>query len=102
MASLPDPAIITVNGDYDITVYPGLRHKFALKGDFGGATVTMKILDRALTDDNGGAPVYVDVIGAVFTDVTEGTLEPTSRSVRLSVSGAGGSTEISVSCIELK
>lgn len=102
MANLSSPAIITANGDYDINVYPGLRHKFTLKGDFGGATVTMQILDGPLTEDNGGTPVYVDVIDAAFTDVTEGNLEPTSRSVRLVVSGAGGSTEISVTCVELK
>lgn len=102
MANLPTPAILTANGDYDINVYPGLRHKFTLKGDFGGATVTMQILDGPLTDENDGTPVFVDVIDAVFTDVTEGDLEPTGRQVRLVVSGAGGSTEISVSCIEFK
>lgn len=102
MADLPIPAVLTTDGDYDFPVYQGLRHKFALKGTFGGATVTMQILDGPLTAANNGSPVYVDVIDAAFTDVTEGNLEPTSKSIRLVVSGAGGSTEISVTCVELK
>lgn len=89
-----------MDGDYDFSVVPGLRHKFALKGAFEGATITLKVLDGPFTNSSQ-ENVFVDVIDGVFTDVTENTLEPTGRLLRLTVADTGPDTSISVTCIPL-
>lgn len=96
MADLPEDSILrNLDGDYDFSVDALVPHMFALKGAFDGATVTMKILDPALSSIS---ELFVDVIDGVFTDQTENEIRPTSSKIRLTLSGANPDTEISVLC----
>tara|TARA_R110002167_G_scaffold56440_7_gene160136 strand:+ start:1088 stop:1393 length:306 start_codon:yes stop_codon:yes gene_type:complete len=92
MADLPDPAILTVNGSYDIPVAVAREHLFALKGVFGGATVTMTT--RSDTDQSGAT--FDSVTDGAWTDETEQLFAAPSQIARLTVTNAGGSTAIRV------
>jgi hypothetical protein len=72
---------ITADGDYDITVTPGKPLLFTLKGDFGGATVTMTVQDPT------GGETFMEVEGGEWTEETEDTVTPPSGIIRLTVAG---------------
>ena len=92
MASLPTNQTITANGDYDLTVNTGGEFIFTLKGTFGGATVALKTISS-----NGTVNT---VASGSFTAETEQLFFAPSSTLRLTVSGASGSTSIEVTCIE--
>jgi hypothetical protein len=89
MAALPNPAILTVDGDYDLSVIPGVAYLVIIKGTWNGATATLKTLNPAT-----GA--YDAVIDGAFTADTETTFRAPSNQLRITISGAGGSTDLSV------
>jgi hypothetical protein len=89
MADLPNPPLITADGDYDIKVDVGHAYLLVLKGTWNGATVTLKTRN----DATGG---YDAVTDGAFTADAEINFRPPTLILRLTVSGAGGSTSISV------
>lgn len=100
MASLPYPAVINANGDYDFRVDTGVTHMFSLSGSFEGATVTLKRLDDGFTGPNGG-DVFVDVLDGVFTEPVEYEMRPVSGKMRLTVTSFSEDSTISVACVPL-
>lgn len=92
MASTSPFAILTANGDYEIETRTGHDHLITLKGVFGGATVTMTTYNNA----TGG---YTSVDGGAWTDEAEDRFVAPSGLMRLSVSGAGGSTAIAINIL---
>lgn len=95
MASLPNPAILTTDGDYDISVIPGTAYLINLKGTWNGATVTLKTL-------NGATGAYSNVIDGAFTADTEQNFRAPSNTLRLTVSNDGASTAVGVEIIPHK
>lgn len=95
MPNLPDPAILTANGAYDIPgLVPGRTHLLTLKGVFGGATVEMTAWNDALG-------TYTPVDGGSWDDVAEVRFAAPSSKARLTVTSAGGTTAIGVTLIGL-
>lgn len=95
MAALPNPAILTLDGDYDISVTPGVAHLVVIKGTWDSATVTLKTLNPAT-----GA--YDAVIDGAFTADTEQNFRAPSNQLRFTVSNDGASTSVSVQVIPHK
>tara|TARA_R110000868_G_scaffold104308_2_gene287309 strand:- start:935 stop:1237 length:303 start_codon:yes stop_codon:yes gene_type:complete len=88
---LPNPPLITENGDYDITVEPGSAYLLCLKGNWSAATtVTLKTSSEAIPGN------FNNVIDGVFTADTEQDYRPPSDIVRLSVTGADEFTSLEV------
>lgn len=87
MANLPDPAVFTANGDFDIEGLAIKEHILTLKGTFDGATVTLTCYNDALGE-------YTAVTGGVITADFEDRMVPPSSKARFTVSGAGAGTEI--------
>ncbi len=90
MSALPNPPLITNNGDYDIPTEIGWAYLLTLKGNFDGATVTMK-MKSAVVD-----ATYDDVTDGSWTADAEVNFRPTSATTRLTVSGSGAGTAIRV------
>jgi hypothetical protein len=95
MPALPNPALLTANGDYDISVTPGLAYLITIKGTFNGATATLKTLNSASGN-------YDNVIDGAFTAATEQNFRAPSNQLRISITNAGGSTSISIEVIPHK
>jgi hypothetical protein len=95
MSALPSPALLTTDGDYDLTgIAPGKEYLLTLKGTFDGATV-------ALTTHNNALDSYTEVTDGSWTDETEIRFIAPSRKVRLTVTNDGASTSIGVTLIPL-
>lgn len=93
MAAIPNPPLITANGTYDIPVTKGQAHLFTLKGEFGGATVTLSSLSNGVPD------TFETIESASWTAATETNVRPPSKLLRLTVTNASGTTAISVTLI---
>jgi hypothetical protein len=49
MALLPNPPVITANGDYTVSgMKPGFQYLLTVKGTWGGGTITLSTLNPAL------------------------------------------------------
>tara|TARA_R110000868_G_scaffold124963_8_gene330213 strand:+ start:428 stop:730 length:303 start_codon:yes stop_codon:yes gene_type:complete len=94
MADLPNPPLLTADGDYDFPTQVGEAYLLTLKGTFGGATVTMK------TRSDVVAATYDAVTDGAFTADAEVNFRAPSLVTRLTVSGAGGSTAIRVTRVK--
>jgi hypothetical protein len=94
MPALPTPPLITANGDYDIPVLAIAPYLLTLKGSFGGATVTLTSLSASI------ANTFDSIDGATWTAPVETNVRPPTKTLRLTVTGATGTTAISV-CIGL-
>ena len=90
MAALPNPPLLTANGDYDIKVAVGRAYLLTLNGTWGGATITMKVRNDAVDG------TFNNVIDGAFTADTEQDFRSPSQIVRLTVSDATGTTSIAV------
>lgn len=89
-------ATLTANGSLDIPLERGAEYIFALKGPFGGATVTM-------TTQSPVTPSQQDSVdNGSFTAETEQLFLAPSNEVRLTVSGASGSPAIRASFVKRK
>jgi len=95
MAALPNPAILTVDGDYDISVIPGLAYLITIKGTWNGATATLKTLNSATGN-------YDAVIDGAFTADTEQNFRAPSNQLRISITNDGASTSLAVAIIPHK
>ncbi len=95
MAALPNPAILTVDGDYDISVIPGVAYLVVIKGTWNGATATLKTLNPATA-------AYDAVTDGAFTADTEQNLRAPSNQLRVSITNDGASTSLSVQVIPHK
>lgn len=96
MALLPNPAILTESGDFDITnIGAGKEYLLLLKGVFDGASIALKYMDP-VTDE------WAQVLDAdAITDVFEDRLIAPSSRLRFSVTSAGASAAISVNLIPI-
>jgi len=93
---LPDDNVLrTINDDYNLSVIPGKRYLFALTGQFGGATVTLKRWDHGLHS-------YIPIKDGAFTAGMEDRLTLPNDKLRLTLSGATGDTLISVTCTPIQ
>jgi hypothetical protein len=92
----PIAFVLTANGTTDKSVEIGKEYTFKLKGNFDGATVTMTT--RSLV--NNGE--YDSVEGGAFTDEAEQLFLADCKEIRLTVTGAGGSTAIRASFVKRK
>ena len=90
MPNLPSPAVLTLDGAYDITgLVSGRTYLLTLEGTFDGATVTLTVWNDAL-----GA--YTDVDGGIWTARTEKRITFPSWKCRLTVTNDGAATSIAV------
>lgn len=94
MADTSPFTLLTADGDYEINVIPGREHLLTLKDTFDGATVVMTAQNPAYPTETFSA-----VDGGSWTATTEELFIPTGRQIRLTVSGAGGSTSIAVNLL---
>lgn len=95
MPALPNPAILTANGSYDIKLRAGFKYLLTLKGVFGGATVA--ITTKAPSDQSG--ETFDTVTGGTWTAGTEQILISPSDLARLTVTNSSGTTSIRVVCL---
>jgi hypothetical protein len=90
MPNLPSPAVLTLDGAYDITgLISGKTYLLTLEGTFDGATVTLTVWNDAL-----GA--YTAVDGGIWTARTEKRITFPSWKCRLTVTNDGAATSIAV------
>lgn len=94
MAEISPFSLITADGTYEIRVIPGREHLLTLADTFDGATVALSALNPAYPTET-----YTAVTGGSWTAAVEETFIPAGSFVRLTVSGAGGSTSIAVNLI---
>lgn len=95
MSALPDPAVLAVDGDYDLdTLAPGKEYLLTLKGTWNGATIT-------LTFWNDAKAAYTSVDGGAWTADAEERLLAPSRKARLTVTNDGASTSVGVTLIPI-
>jgi len=95
MAALPDPALLTVDGDYDLSVIPGAAYIITIKGTWNGATATLKTY-------NAATGTYDSVIDGAFTADTEQNFRAPSNTLRITISDDGASTSLGVAIIPHK
>ena len=95
MAALPNPALLTVDGDYDISVIPGLAYIITIKGTWNGATATLKTL-------NAATGTYDLVTDGAFTADTEQNFRAPSNLLRISITNDEASTSLGVAVIPHK
>lgn len=93
MSALPNPPILTANGDYDFPTTLGAEHMLITTGDFDGATLTLKTRMDANNTFNA-------VSGGVWTAPFEADFRAPSIICRLSLSSATGSTSIKVAIVK--
>ena len=89
MSNFIPPALLTVDGDYEINTRFGREHLLTLKGTFDGATVTM-------TAYNDATGAFSTVDNGSWTAEAEVTFTAPSDRIRLAVTNDGASTSISV------
>ena len=94
MANLPNPPLITDDGDFDLDVSAGREYLLTLKGTWDGATVTLAARDS-------GLGTYVAVEDGSWSANAEARLVPPSYGIRFALTGAGASTSISVTLIPI-
>ncbi len=95
MAALPSPAVLTVDGNYDVdTLEPGREYLLTLKGTWNGATIT-------LTFWNDAKGAYTAVDGGAWTADAEERLIAPSGKARFAVSNDGASTSVGVTLIPI-
>jgi hypothetical protein len=89
MADLPNPPVITTDGDYDVTVSAGREYLVTVAGTWNGATVTLYAYDHGLED-------FVAVEDAAWTANAELRYVPRASRLRLTLTNDGASTSLSV------
>lgn len=94
MSALPNPPLLIADGDYDFQTEIGSAYLLTLKGEFGGATVTLKTRSDVVSE------TFDNVTSGAFTAEAEVNFRAPSLITRLTVSGAGGSTAIRVTRAE--
>ncbi len=93
MADLPNPPLLTADGDFDVAVTAGREYLLTVKGTWDGATITLSAEDPGLDS-------FVAVADGSWTANAEARLVPPGR-LRFTVSTAGGSTSVSVTLIPI-
>jgi len=94
MANTSPFSLLTANGDYEFNTIAGREHLLTLKDTFASATVTLTALNPAYPTET-----YSAVDGGSWTATAEETFIPTGHKIRLTVSGATGSTSIAVNLL---
>lgn len=95
MASLPTPALLVLDGDYELTnLVLGKEYLLTLKGTWDGATVT-------LTTFNTASQAYTSVSGGAWTADAEARFVAPSSTARLTVTNDGATTSVAVTLIPL-
>lgn len=95
MANLPSPAVLAVDGNYDIpNLAPGKEYLLTLKGTWDGATIT-------LTTMNDATGAYTSVDDGAWTADAEIRFIAPSRNARLAVSNDGASSSVAVTLIPI-
>lgn len=94
MPDLPNPPLLAVDGDYEVTVEPGREYLLTLKGTWSGATIT-------LTAYNQGSATFTAVDSGSWTANAEARLVAPSSTLRFTVTNDGPSTAVAVTLIPI-
>ena len=94
MSALPNPPLLTANGDYDFPTETGSAYLLILKGVFDGATVTLKTRSDVVSE------TFDSVTDGAFSANAEVNFRAPSLVTRLTVSGAALTTAIRVTRVK--